>query len=90
MKIKSLQELEWDSMCVGSNISWSKLCNDGRASKYVPSAAVLSFFHQDEDLALNSPKVIVKKELDEAILPKSSSNSDSKCSNSILPWLGDL
>ena len=58
VKIKSIQELELDSMCVGSNRSWSKLCNDVRASKCVPSDVVLSFFHQDENLALKSPKSI--------------------------------
>ena len=83
MKIKSIQELELDSMCVGSDISWSKLCNDVRASKCVPSVVVLSSFHQDEDLVLKSPKIIVNKELFEAVLLKSSSKSDRKFSNSV-------
>ena len=90
MKIKSIQELELDSICVGSYISWSKLGNDVRASKCVPSVAVLSSFHQVEDLALKSPNIIVNKQLDEAVLLKSSSKSDRKLSNSILSWLGDL
>ena len=79
-----------DSMCVASDISWSKLCSDVSASKCVPSVVVLSSFHQVEDLALKSPKIIVYKELDEAVLLKSSSKSDWKLSNSILSWLGDL
>ena len=90
MKIKSIQELELDSMCVGSDINWSKLCNDLRASKCVPSVVVLSSFHQVKDLALKSPKIIANKQLDETILHKRSSKSDRKFLNSILSWLGEL
>ena len=90
VKIKLIPELELDTMCVGFDISWSKLCNDVRTSKCVPSVVVLSFFHQDENLALKSSKVIVNKELDEAVLPKSPSKSGRKFSNSILSLLGDL
>ena len=90
MKFKSIHKLELESMCVGSDISWSNLCNDVSASKCVTSVVVLSSFHQVEDLALKSPKIIANKELDEAVLLKSSSKSDRKLSNSILSWLGDL
>ena len=69
---------------------WYKLCNDVSASKYVPSVAVLSSFHQVEDLALKSSKIIVNKELDEAVLLKSSSKAGRKVSNSILSLLEDL
>ena len=57
-------------MCVGSDKSWLKLCKNVKASKYVPSAVVLSSFHQDENLALMSPRVIANKDLDEAVLLK--------------------
>ena len=57
---------------------------------YLVPVVVLSSFHQVEDLALKSSKIIVNKELDEAVLLKSSSKSDRKLSNSILSWLGDL
>ena len=87
MKIKSIQKLELDSMCVGSDISRSKLCNDVSACKCVTSVVVLSSFHQDKDLALKSPKIIVNKELHEVALLKSSSESDRKFSNSTLCWL---
>ena len=50
-------------MCVGSNIGWSQLCNDVRASKCEPFTVVLSSFHQDEDLALKASKIIINKEL---------------------------
>ena len=72
VKIKSIHELKVDSMCVGSDISWSKLCNDVRASKYVLSVVVLSSFHQDENLALKSPKI---KKLDATVLLQSYSRS---------------
>ena len=52
VKIKSIQELECGGRCVGSDISWWKLCKDVSASKCVPSV-VLSSFHQDEDLVLS-------------------------------------
>ena len=90
VKIKSIQELEWGSRCVGSDISWWKFSKDVSASKCVPSLFVLSSFHQDEDLALKLPRVMVNKELVEAVLLRSSSKSDRKFSNSVLSWLGDL
>ena len=55
---------------MGSDISLSELCNDVKASKCISSVVVLSSFHQDEDLALKSPKIIGNKELDEAVLFK--------------------
>ena len=45
------------------------LCKDVRAFKFV----VLSLFHQDENLALKRPTIIVNKELNEAILLNNSS-----------------
>ena len=90
MKIKSMQELKWGSGCVGSDIRWKKLCKDVRASEWAPSAVVLSLFHQDDDQALKSPRIIVSREFDETVLFKSSSKSDRKFSNSALAWLGDL
>ena len=80
MKIKSIQEIEWGSRCVGSDISWWKLWKDVCASKVVPFAVVLPSFHQDENLALKSPRIMVNKELVEAVLLRSSSKSDRKCS----------
>ena len=91
VKSKSTQELDWGSRCVSSDISWWKLYKEVRASTCVPSAVVLfCFFHQHDDLALNSPRIRVNKELDEAVLPKSSSKSYGKFSNLTLSWLGDL
>ena len=71
-------------MCMGSDLSWSKLCNDVRASKCVSSVVVLSSFQHDEDLALKSLNIIVDKELDEVFLLKSLSKSDRTFSNSTL------
>ena len=67
MKIKSIHELELDSVCVGSDISRSNLCNDVSASKCVLSVVVSASFHQVKDLALKLPKITVNKELDEAV-----------------------
>ena len=63
VKIKSVQELDWGSRCVGSDISWWKLYKD-------VSALFCLFFHQDNDLALNSHRIVVNKVLDEAVLHK--------------------
>ena len=81
MKIKSIQELDWGSRCVGFDTSWWKLYKDIRASKCVPSAVVLSFFYQDDDLVLKSSRIVVHKDLDEEILLKNSSKSDKKFSS---------
>ena len=70
VKIKSIHQLQWGSICVGSNISLSK---DVSASKCVPSAVVLSLLHEDEDLALKSARIMVKKGFIEAGLRRSSS-----------------
>ena len=65
-----------------------------RASRCVPSTVVLSFFHQKEDLALKSPKIIVKTEreggLDDAVVFKMSSKFDKTSSNSVVFWLGEI
>ena len=57
---------------------------DVSASKCVLSAVVLSSFHQDEDLALKSPRIKIKRELVETVLLRRSSKSDRKFPNSIL------
>ena len=72
VKIKSIQELEWGSRCVGSGL-WYKLMK----------VVVLSSFHQDEDVALKSSKVMVNKELVEPVVLRRSSKSDRKFSNSM-------
>ena len=70
VKNKSIQEVEVGRRWVGSVMSWWKSCKDVRASRRAPSTVVLSFFHQEEDLALKSPRIIVKRELDDAVVFK--------------------
>ena len=70
VKIKSIQDVEVGTRWVGSDMSWWKPCKDVRASRCAPSTVVLSFFHQEEDLALKSPRIIVKRELDNAAYSK--------------------
>ena len=62
VKIKSIQEVEVGRRWVGSDMSWWKPCKDVRASRHAPSTVVFSFFHQEEDLALKSPRIIIKTE----------------------------
>ena len=90
VEIKSIQEVEVGRRWVGSVMSWWKSCKNVRASRRAPSTVVLSFFHQEEDLALKSPRIIVKRELDDAVVFKMSSKFDKKSSNSAVLWLGDL
>ena len=87
VKIKSIQEVGAGRRWVDSDIRWLKPCKDVRASS---STVVLSFFHQEEDLALKSPRIIVKRELDDAVVFKMSSKFDKNYSNSAVLWLGDL
>ena len=61
-----------------------------RATRRAPSTVVLSFFHQEEDLALKSPRIIAKRELDDAVILRMSSKFDKNSSNSAVLWLGDL
>ena len=58
VKINSIKDLERGSRCMGSDISWWKLCKDVSASKCVTSVVVLSSFHQDKDLTLRSDLII--------------------------------
>ena len=61
-----------------------------RASRHARSSVVLSFFHQKEDLALKSPRIIVKRELDDAVVFEMPSKFDKNSSNLAVSWLGDL
>ena len=85
-----MQEVEVGRTWVGSDMSWWKPCKYVRASRRAPSVVVLSFFHQEEDVALKSPRIIVKRELDDALIFRMSSKFDKNYSNSAVLWLGDL
>ena len=61
-----------------------------RASRHACSSVVLSFFHPKEDLALKFPRIIVKRELDDAVVFEMSSKFDKNSSNLAVSWLGDL
>ena len=89
-KIKLIQEVEVGRRWVGSDMGWWKQCKDVKASRRAPSTVVLSFFHQKEDLALKSPRIIMKRELDDAVVFKMSSKLDKTSSNSAVFWPGDL
>ena len=90
VKFKSTQEVEVGRRWVGSDMSWWKPYKDVRASGRAPCTVVLSFFHQKEDLALKSLRIIVKRELDDAVVFKMSLKFDKNSSNSAVFWLGDL
>ena len=91
VKIKSMQEVEVGRRWVGSDMSWWKPCKDVRVSRHAPSTVVLSFFHQKEDLALKSPRIIVKREeLYDAVVFKMLTNLGKNSLNSAVFWLGDL
>ena len=48
------------------------------------------FDNELPNMTLTSPRIIVNKDLVEAVLLRSSSKSDRKFLNSVLFWLGDL
>ena len=56
----------------------------------VPSTAVLSLFHQHEDLALKSSSIVENEALPVVVLLNIFSNIERKFSNSVLSRLGDL
>ena len=72
------------------DISWWNPCTLVRDSSCVPLMVVLSLVHQTDDLALNLPKIKVKKELHKVVPLKTFSKFDKKFSNSKLSWLEDL
>ena len=81
METKSIQELDeveevW--ALILADESYGRM--QGLPSVYLKLSFCL-FFHQDDDLALKSPRIIVNKEFDEAGLRKSSSKCDRKFSN---------
>ena len=90
VKIESMQEVEVAKRWVGSGMSWWKACKDVRVSRHAPSRAVLSLFHKEEDLALMSPRIIVKQELDDTVVFKISSKFDENSWTSAVLWLGNL
>ena len=90
VKNKSMQEVEVGRRWVGSVMSWWKSCEDVRASRRAPSTVVLSFFHQKADVALMSPGIIGKRELDDAVVFKMSSKFDKNSSNLAVFWHVDL
>ena len=63
-----------------------------RASKPAPSTVVLLFSHQKEDLTLTlkSPKITVKRELDDVVVFKLLSKFDKNPTKSVVFSLGDL
>ena len=75
-----MQEVEVERRSVGSDMSWWKPFKYVRAPRSAPSTVVLSFFHQKEDLALKSPRIIVKRELDDTVVFKMSSKLDKNSS----------
>ena len=78
------------SRWMGCDISWWKPWTVIKDSSCIPSVAVLSLVHQTEDLTLKSPKIMVNKQLQEAVSLKGFSKFDKKFSNLKLSWLGDL
>ena len=61
-----------------------------RTSRRVLSTVVLSFFHQKTGLVLKSPRVIVNREMDDAVVFEMSSKFGKSLSNFSAFCLGDL
>ena len=68
---------------ISADESYARICKCFQMCTF-SCCFVLSFFHQEDDLALKSPRIIVNKELDGAVLLKTLSKSDRKFSNSAL------
>ena len=58
VKIRSIQEVLFVCICVGSLISWEKLFEEDNTNNFDPSLVLISLDYQDWDLVLKSPVII--------------------------------
>ena len=89
VKFKSIQDVEVGGRWEGSDMNWWKPCKDVRVSRRVLSAVVSSFFCLKEDLALKSPKIVVEREFDDAVVFEMSLKFDKYSLKSMSFWVGD-
>ena len=87
--MRSLQDDEFGNRWVGSDISWCNPCIVVNESMPVPSGDDVSSGHYDLDLALKSPIIIVKDDLEPLTKLSKFSKLDKNSSNSTVDWLGD-
>ena len=87
--MRSMQDNEFGNKWVGSDISCCSRCTIVNESMSVPSGDVMSSGHQDLDLALKSPNIIVKDGWSCLTKLRSFSRFDKNSSNSTAVWLGD-
>ena len=59
VKTRSIQEVLFVYIHIGSFISWKKPFDEGNASKFDISVVLISSEHQEGDLASKSPAILV-------------------------------
>ena len=89
VNIKSIKVEEFGKMWVGSEISCCRSWVGASESICEPSFDVMSLFHHDLDLALKSPSITTKDDLNYWIWYRSFSKSSKKLANSLPVWLGE-
>ena len=90
VKIKSIQDIDWEGIWVASKINCLKPCVVVRESIRVPLRLVMSFDHHVDDLTLMSPEIPINWDFEKSMLLSVSSKPERKDSNLILLWLGHL
>ena len=89
MKIKSIHEVLFVRMCIGSFINWESRLEDVSENNLNPSIVSESLDHQDEDLELKVPITADKGGLPLFMLFKKFAKLDKNESNSSVLWLGE-
>ena len=84
-----MQDYEFGSRWIGSDISWCNPCIVANESMSVPSGDVVSSGHYDLDLALKSSIIIVKDGSNPLTKLSKFSKFDKNSSNATVDWLGD-
>ena len=89
IKIRWMHEDEFGKIWVVSPISWLKPQDEVIAWTWLPSLAVTSFFHQEDDRTLKSPVTNIKWGFWRILSDIGCSKLRRNWSNSSLLWLGD-
>ena len=84
VKIRSIQEVLFVCICIGSFISWEKPFEEDDANNFDPSVVLISLDHQDWDLALKSSVIIGNAGLRLFLSLTSFSSLDKNESNSLI------
>ena len=87
VKIKSIQEVLFAWICVGSFMNWESPLEDVSENNFNPAIALMSLDHQEKDLELKSPVITDTDGLRLFMSFRKLSKVDNESNSSVL-WLG--